>query len=53
MVLRSKIILMADNGPMTHDGPPGMVEHIYRGGLWVGARTADGQLHVSTGAQDA
>jgi arylsulfatase len=34
------IILMADNGPMTHDGPPGMVEHIYRGGkgdYWEGA----------------
>ena len=34
------IILMADNGPMTHDGPPGMVEHIYRGGkgdFWEGA----------------
>jgi hypothetical protein len=29
------------------------VEHIYRGGIWVGARTPDGQLHVSTGAQDA
>ena len=31
---------MADNGPMTHDGPPGMVEHIYRGGkgdYWEGA----------------
>ncbi len=26
------VILMADNGPMTHDGPPGMVEHVYRGG---------------------
>ena len=34
------VILMADNGPMTHDGPPGMVEHIYRGGkgdFWEGA----------------
>ena len=34
------VILMADNGPMTHDGPPGMVEHIYRGGkgdYWEGA----------------
>lgn len=29
------------------------VEHVYRGGLWVGARTADGVAHVSTGAQDA
>lgn len=28
-------------------------EHIYRGGLWVGARASDGKLHVSTGAQDA
>lgn len=28
-------------------------EHIYRGGLWVGARTSDGKVHVSTGAQDA
>ena len=26
------VILMADNGPMTHDGPPGMVETLYRGG---------------------
>jgi arylsulfatase len=23
---------MADNGPMTHNGPPGMVETLYRGG---------------------
>lgn len=29
------------------------VEHIYRGGIWVGARAADGTVHVSTGAQDA
>jgi len=29
------------------------VEHIYRGGIWVGARTPDGTLNVSTGAQDA
>jgi len=29
------------------------VEHIYRGGLWIGARTSDGTIHVSTGAQDA
>ncbi len=29
------------------------VEHIYMGGLWVGARGLDGSLHVSTGAQDA
>ncbi|MEO8614870.1 MAG: sulfatase-like hydrolase/transferase [Luteolibacter sp.] len=26
------IVLMADNGPMTHDGPPGMEEALYRGG---------------------
>lgn len=26
------VILMADNGPMTHNGPPGMVEHLHRGG---------------------
>ena len=26
------VILMADNGPMTHNGPPGMVETMYRGG---------------------
>ena len=34
------IILMADNGPMTHNGPPGMVETLYRGGkgdAWEGA----------------
>lgn len=29
------------------------VEHIYRGGIWVGARASDGSVHVSTGAQDA
>lgn len=29
------------------------VEHIYRGGLWVGARNAEGDILVSTGAQDA
>ena len=26
------IILMADNGPMTHNGPPGMAETLFRGG---------------------
>jgi arylsulfatase len=26
------VILMADNGPMTHDGPPGLVETLHRGG---------------------
>jgi arylsulfatase len=26
------VILMADNGPMTHNGPPGMVETLYTGG---------------------
>ena len=26
------IVLMADNGPMVHDGPPGMVDTLYRGG---------------------
>jgi arylsulfatase A-like enzyme len=26
------IVLMADNGPMVHNGPPGMVDTIYRGG---------------------
>ncbi|MBV1916177.1 MAG: sulfatase-like hydrolase/transferase [Pseudomonadales bacterium] len=34
------VILMADNGPMTHNGPPGMVETLYRGGkgdAWEGA----------------
>jgi len=29
------------------------VEHLFLGGLWVGAETADGTIHVSTGAQDA
>ncbi|MEZ4386447.1 MAG: hypothetical protein R3D98_02480 [Candidatus Krumholzibacteriia bacterium] len=29
------------------------VEHLYHGGIWVGARKADGTLHVSTSAQDA
>ena len=34
------VILMADNGPMTHHGPPGMIETLYRGGkgdAWEGA----------------
>ncbi len=34
------VILMADNGPMTHNGPAGMVETLYRGGKgdsWEGA----------------
>src|SRR5271168_1492407 len=26
------VVLMADNGPMVHDGPPGMVDTLYRGG---------------------
>jgi arylsulfatase A-like enzyme len=26
------VIFMADNGPMTHNGPPGMVEVLFRGG---------------------
>lgn len=26
------VVLMADNGPMVHDGPPGMVETLYTGG---------------------
>jgi len=26
------VILMADNGPMMHNGPPGMTETLYRGG---------------------
>ncbi|WP_220681722.1 sulfatase-like hydrolase/transferase [Methanofollis formosanus] len=33
------VVLMADNGPMVHNGPPGMVETIYRGGksdYWEG-----------------
>jgi hypothetical protein len=25
-------VLMADNGPMTHQGPPGMIETLHRGG---------------------
>lgn len=29
------------------------VEHMFLGGIWVGARTPDGSIHVSTGAQDA
>lgn len=33
--------------PLSH------VEHIFLGGLWVGAVTADGSIRVSTGAQDA
>ncbi len=34
------VIMMADNGPMTHNGPAGMVETLYRGGKgdsWEGA----------------
>ena len=26
------VVLMADNGPMVHDGPPGMIDTLYRGG---------------------
>lgn len=26
------VVMMADNGPMIHHGPPGMVETLYRGG---------------------
>jgi len=26
------VVMMADNGPMTHNGPPGMVETLFRGG---------------------
>jgi arylsulfatase A-like enzyme len=26
------VVIMADNGPMTHNGPPGMAETLYRGG---------------------
>lgn len=26
------VVIMADNGPFTHDGPAGMVETLYRGG---------------------
>ncbi len=26
------VIIMADNGPFTHNGPPGMAETLYRGG---------------------
>lgn len=29
------------------------VEHLFYGGIWVGAIAADGTIHVSTGAQDA
>ena len=28
-------------------------EHLYLGGIWVGARASDGSVHVSTSAQDA
>ncbi len=33
--------------------PRSHVEHIYRGGIWVGALNADGLYRVSTGSQDA
>jgi arylsulfatase len=26
------VVLMADNGPMVHNGPPGMIDTLYRGG---------------------
>ncbi len=29
------------------------VEHMFLGGIWVGAVASDGTIHVSTGAQDA
>jgi|GEM_PF-2241207 len=31
---------------------PGYVEHLYQGGLWVGARKPDGTVHVSTSSDD-
>ena len=31
----------------------GKVEHLFLGGIWIGAIAADGTIHVSTGAQDA
>jgi hypothetical protein len=31
---------------------PGYVEHLYHGGIWLGARLPDGSLHVSTSADD-
>lgn len=32
IVENTLVIIMADNGPMTHNGPPGMVETLYKGG---------------------
>jgi len=43
----------SNRGPSARYPIQSSVEHIYRGGLWVGARDSDGTLRVSTGAQDA
>ena len=43
----------SNRGPSARYPIQSAVEHIYRGGLWVGARDSDGTLRVSTGAQDA
>jgi arylsulfatase len=42
------VVLMADNGPMTHNGPPGMVETLYRGGK---GDFLEGGVRVSAFAQ--
>ena len=39
--------------PAAEYPPFSNVEHVYRGGIWVGARNASGQLRVSSGSQDA
>ena len=42
------VVFMGDNGPMTHNGPPGMVEVLYRGGK---GDYLEGGIRVSAMAQ--
>ena len=41
------------NQPSTEYPLNSNVEHLFLAGIWVGAKAADGTIHVSTGAQDA
>jgi arylsulfatase len=34
------VVLMADNGPMVHNGPPGMIDTLYRGGKVIFSKAA-------------
>jgi len=45
--------LVNPNQPSTEYPLNSNVEHLFLAGIWVGAKAADGTIHVSTGAQDA